>query len=66
MKCSNCNANLSCGCQRRTASDRTRCCSGCITVYEKKLIGGNVRVTPSEPVVQTNIWGANKYVNIKK
>ena len=35
--CSNCNATLSCGCQRRTASDGKQVCSGCVNAYEVKL-----------------------------
>jgi hypothetical protein len=36
--CPNCNAQLSCGCQRRTASNGTMCCDGCIANYEARLI----------------------------
>ena len=35
--CSNCNTTLSCGCQRRTASDGKQVCSGCVNAYEVKL-----------------------------
>lgn len=35
--CSNCGAQLSCGCQRRTASNGTPCCELCINEYEAKL-----------------------------
>lgn len=37
MNCSNCNARMSCGCQKRRASDGTSCCSTCLAFYEKKL-----------------------------
>lgn len=37
MNCPNCNSQLSCGCQKRTASDGKQVCSTCITVYENKL-----------------------------
>ena len=37
MNCNNCNARLSCGCQKRRASDGTSCCSSCLPFYEKKL-----------------------------
>lgn len=37
MNCSNCNAALSCGCQKRTASDGAQVCSSCIDAYEAKL-----------------------------
>lgn len=42
-KCSNCQSNLSCGCQKRTASNGTPCCTLCISGYEellKKQTGG--------------------------
>lgn len=32
--CLNCRKNLSCGCQKRTASDGKSVCSTCITSYE--------------------------------
>ena len=35
--CPNCKIRLSCGCQRRTASDKTQVCINCITAYEVKL-----------------------------
>ena len=36
--CDNCKAHLSCGCQRRTASDGKSWCDGCIANYEARLI----------------------------
>jgi hypothetical protein len=36
--CSNCKAQLSCGCQRRTASNGVLCCDGCIAEYEAKIV----------------------------
>ena len=35
--CSNCKKNLSCGCQKRKASDGKSVCSNCITSYEASL-----------------------------
>ncbi len=35
--CVNCGAHLSCGCQRRDASDGKSCCDGCVAAYEAKL-----------------------------
>lgn len=68
MKCSNCNATLSCGCQKRIALDGTGCCTSCISLYEKKLIANGPKqpVTSTEPVVQPNVWETNRYVNIKR
>jgi transcription elongation factor Elf1 len=37
MNCPNCNATLSCGCQKRTASDGKQVCSSCIDIYERML-----------------------------
>ena len=42
--CANCKSRLSCGCQKRTASDGKSCCSTCIASYEaniKKNKSGN-------------------------
>lgn len=70
MTCSNCNARLSCGCQRKTASDGTACCSSCIAFYEKGLISKKeITPTTSKSILpaQKNVWGTNRYVNtIKK
>jgi hypothetical protein len=44
--CPNCGAQLSCGCQRRTASDGTMCCDQCIQTYEQKNIATKVN-TPT-------------------
>jgi hypothetical protein len=35
--CGNCKAKLSCGCQRRKASDGQQVCSNCLTKYEAQL-----------------------------
>lgn len=36
-KCTNCGKTLSCGCQKRKASDGKACCSACISNYETQL-----------------------------
>jgi hypothetical protein len=36
-QCTNCNTKLSCGCQKRVASNGTFVCSKCIQSYEEKL-----------------------------
>lgn len=36
-QCTNCKAKLTCGCQRRTATDGTACCSNCVVSYNAKL-----------------------------
>ena len=35
--CPNCKVRLSCGCQKRIASNKTQVCTSCITAYEVKL-----------------------------
>ena len=37
MKCANCGKSLSCGCKKRTASNKRSCCASCITSYEASL-----------------------------
>ena len=36
--CPNCGTSLSCGCQKRTASNGNPVCANCITDYETALI----------------------------
>jgi len=36
-KCNNCNTNLGCTCQVRTASDGRSVCSNCVKAYEAQL-----------------------------
>ena len=43
--CTNCGATLTCGCQRRTASDGTLCCDQCIQKYEQHLVAIKVITT---------------------
>lgn len=35
--CANCKGRMSCGCQKRTASDGKSACSSCINIYEAQL-----------------------------
>lgn len=37
IKCQNCQASLSCGCQKRTASNGKSVCANCIVAYENSL-----------------------------
>lgn len=37
MNCENCKTALSCGCQKKTASDGKSVCSSCAKAYEDKL-----------------------------
>lgn len=67
--CSNCNARLSCGCQKRTASDGKGCCSTCINAYEARIKGEPKpsQITPTKlnsQVIapQRKVWGRDRYV----
>jgi len=35
--CQNCKSQLSCGCQKRKASNGTQVCANCLVQYEAKL-----------------------------
>lgn len=48
MKCPNCGAHLSCGCQRRVASDGKAVCSHCYPTYEQ-----NIKKNVKPPVYPT-------------
>lgn len=37
MNCPNCNAIITCGCQKKVSSDGKQVCSTCITAYENTL-----------------------------
>ena len=37
MNCPNCQSQLSCGCQKRKASDGKEVCTSCLTFYEASL-----------------------------
>lgn len=37
MKCPNCSHVITCGCQKRTASDGKQVCTNCLSSYEEKL-----------------------------
>ncbi len=51
MNCLNCGTKLSCGCQKRVATDGKNVCSICLAAYETKLkaaklTGNSVPNTP--------------------
>jgi hypothetical protein len=58
--CLNCKKSLSCGCQKRTASDGKSVCATCITKYEINL---NKKVLPLTNPTPSQVWANN---NIKK
>ena len=61
--CPNCGNQLSCGCQRRTASDGSTVCSSCLSAYEIKL-QNNKQQEPTPP--QNNVWGKDRYKSLHK
>jgi hypothetical protein len=62
--CGNCGAKLSCGCQKRTLADGRQGCSNCATKVAKTT--PTVKTTANKPTVNTNTWGPNRYLNLKK
>ena len=58
--CSNCGKTLSCGCQRRTASNGKAVCSSCLSSYEKSLKPASL----VEP--KLNTWGKDRYKHLEK
>ena len=42
-KCNNCNTNLGCSCQKRTASNGASVCSNCLAAYERTLKQANTK-----------------------
>lgn len=37
MNCTNCGSQITCGCQKRTASNGVEVCSSCVLSYEERL-----------------------------
>jgi ribosomal protein L37AE/L43A len=67
--CGNCKATLSCGCQKKKASNGVWVCRSCISRYEASIKNESV----SQPKVQTqtvtpklNEWGKDRYSNLNK
>ena len=59
--CSNCEKFLSCGCQKRKASNGTSVCASCITTYESKLDKPTIVSKLKTIVANPNVWRANRY-----
>lgn len=58
-KCQNCGNNMSCGCQKRTASNGATACSSCINTLEASIKGA--KLAASKPN-QLGPLGPNRYV----
>jgi hypothetical protein len=59
QQCQNCKARLSCGCQKRVASDGKHTCTNCLPMYEKQLIeqrNKTNRANAQTPIVNSVIW----------
>ena len=63
--CGNCGAKLSCGCQKRTLADGKQGCSNCASKVASKA-KSTVATGTNQPTVNTNTWGPNRYLNLKK
>jgi transcription elongation factor Elf1 len=53
MKCLNCGQALSCGCQKKVASNGQSVCGTCIAAYEAKIKGA---VVPPKVNLATRIF----------
>jgi hypothetical protein len=60
-QCSNCKKNLSCGCQKRKASDGVSVCSNCSVAYEAKIKVLKQATATTTPTTIQPKWGANRY-----
>jgi DNA-directed RNA polymerase subunit M/transcription elongation factor TFIIS len=60
--CPNCGNQLSCGCQRRTASNGVTVCSSCLSSYEATLQTNTQK--NEKPELQA--WGKDRYKNLSK
>jgi hypothetical protein len=62
-QCGNCGAKLSCGCQKRRASDGRDCCTSCVSRYEKTL--KDKKPKASVEVHHQDVLGSNSsgYIN---
>jgi DNA-directed RNA polymerase subunit RPC12/RpoP len=63
--CGNCGAKLSCGCQKRTLADGKQGCSNCASKVAAKTKPTVAKATNTN-TVNTNTWGPNRYLNLKK
>ena len=60
MNCQNCQSKLSCGCQKRIASDGKEVCSSCVTTYEngltnkKRMAEEQLKVAAMNAALQNN------------
>lgn len=64
-KCPNCGAGMSCGCQKRAASNGATACSSCINTLEATLKADKTATVRTASTVQRNRapqkWGPDRY-----
>jgi len=60
MTCVNCKSQLSCGCQKRTASDGKIVCSNCVATYNRSI----ANIPP--PSNNTHLAATINSINYKK
>ena len=53
-QCSNCNQKLSCGCQKRNASNGVQVCTNCLSSYESKIQATNQPSVSTESETKVN------------
>lgn len=58
-QCPNCNQKLSCGCQKRNASNGVQVCTNCLSSYESQIKNVNQpsMVIEEEPIKQIHRRG---------
>ena len=54
MNCPNCNTLITCGCQRRTASDGKQTCTSCLAAYQNKITPSPQRPNNTPPPPRYN------------
>ena len=60
--CTNCGAQLSCGCQKRKASDGASVCANCVARYEARATQKIIKpLATAKPAVPQHSWGPNRY-----
>lgn len=63
-KCANCGARLSCGCQRRSSTNGTSACSGCVNTLNAKIAAEQsaAQQIAQTPTTVESVWGSNRYI----
>ena len=62
--CPNCKATLSCGCQKKKASNGVVVCRSCVTKYERSLQEQKPQTQPTKVEPKLNAWGRDRYKNL--